>query len=605
MIRSSQSTSAIQPDLTHRAIAYFSMEIALSPALPTYSGGLGMLAGDTLRSAADTAAPMVAISLAHRRGYFRQHLDAAGQQTETDVPWSPETTLPTAGRTIQIFMNGRNVQVCAWRFDVVGVTGHVIPVFLLDTDVEGNDEWDRHITDHLYGGDTFYRLCQETVLGLGGIHLLHALGCHPEVHHMNEGHAALLSIGLLEDHLGQLGGRSLSTATEADFDRVRQECVFTTHTPVPAGHDQFGLDHMYQVLGHERASTIERAGAIHNGCMNMTYLALRFSRFVNGVAMQHGKVSQHMFPDATVHAITNGVHAATWLSQPFQKLLDHEIPSWRTDNQYLRSVYGIAPEQISATHRIGKTSLMASVNQQTGQNFNADVLTLGFARRVATYKRASLLFTDPARLTRIAEKIGGLQIIFAGKAHPADQGGKALIRDVFAAAAHLNSSALKIIYLENYDWALGAQLTQGVDVWVNTPLRPYEASGTSGMKAALNGVPSLSTLDGWWIEGCAENITGWAIDDRDTASEEAASLYDKLENRIAPLYADKNAWERMQQHCIAMNGTFFNTHRMLAQYFSNAYLPASEVGAISDLEEFTHQPVDSTIESVKHEAALV
>jgi len=362
---------------------------------------------------------------------------------------------------------------------------------------------------------------------------------------------------------------------------------------------------MYQVLGHERASTIERAGAIHNGCMNMTYLALRFSRFVNGVAMQHGKVSQHMFPDATVHAITNGVHAATWLSQPFQKLLDHEIPSWRTDNQYLRSVYGIAPEQISATHRIGKTSLMASVNQQTGQNFNADVLTLGFARRVATYKRASLLFTDPARLTRIAEKIGGLQIIFAGKAHPADQGGKALIRDVFAAAAHLNSSALKIIYLENYDWALGAQLTQGVDVWVNTPLRPYEASGTSGMKAALNGVPSLSTLDGWWIEGCAENITGWAIDDRDTASEEAASLYDKLENRIAPLYADKNAWERMQQHCIAMNGTFFNTHRMLAQYFSNAYLPASEVGAISDLEEFTHQPVDSTIESVKHEAALV
>jgi len=221
MIRSSQSTSAIQPDLTHRAIAYFSMEIALSPALPTYSGGLGMLAGDTLRSAADTAAPMVAISLAHRCGYFRQHLDAAGQQTETDVPWSPETTLPCAGRTIQIFMNGRNVQVCAWRFDVVGVTGHVIPVFLLDTDVEGNDEWDRHITDHLYGGDTFYRLCQETVLGLGGIHLLHALGCRPEVHHMNEGHAALLSIGLLEDYLGQLGGRSLSTATEADFDRVR------------------------------------------------------------------------------------------------------------------------------------------------------------------------------------------------------------------------------------------------------------------------------------------------------------------------------------------------------------------------------------------------
>ncbi len=605
MIRSKDISSPTSFDLSQRTIAYFSMEIALSPDLPTYSGGLGMLAGDTLRSAADTAAPMVAISLAHRRGYFRQHLDANGQQTETDVPWSPETTLPSAGKTINIFMNGRNLQIRAWRFDVIGVTGHIIPVFLLDTDLEGNDPWDRQLTDHLYGGDTFYRLCQETVLGLGGIHLLHALGCRPEVHHMNEGHAALLSVGLLEHQLGQFGGRSISTATDADFDTVKQQCVFTTHTPVPAGHDQFGIDHMYQVLGNERAAVIERAGAIHNGCLNMTYLALRFSRFVNGVAMQHGKVSQHMFPEATVHAVTNGVHAATWLSGPFQQLLDHEIPSWRTDNQYLRSVYGIAPAQIAATHRIGKLALMDAVKQRTGQQFDANILTLGFARRVATYKRASLLFTDPARLTKIAERIGGLQILFAGKAHPADMGGKALIRDVFAAAAHLNSSALKIVYLENYDWGLGAQLTQGVDVWVNTPLRPYEASGTSGMKAALNGVPSLSTLDGWWIEGCAEDITGWAIEDRDSAPEEAASLYDKLENNIAPLYADKNAWARMQQHCIAMNGTFFNTHRMLAQYFSNAYLPPSEVGAISELEEFTQQPIDSAVRTVQHEAALV
>ncbi len=597
-------TSPLAFDLSQRSIAYFSMEIALSPDLPTYSGGLGMLAGDTLRSAADTGAPMVAISLAHRRGYFRQHLDAAGQQTETDVPWSPETTLPSAGETIHIAMNGRNVAIQAWRFDVVGVTGHIIPVFLLDTDVEGNHHWDRHLTDHLYGGDSFYRLCQETVLGLGGIHLIHALGCRPEVHHMNEGHAALLSIGLLEDQLWQLHGRPISTATEFDFDLVKHQCVFTTHTPVPAGHDQFGLDQMHQVLGQERASVIERAGAIHNGCLNMTYLALRFSRFVNGVAMQHGKVSQHMFPEVPVHAITNGVHAATWLSQPFQQLLDHEIPSWRTDNQYLRSVYGIAPAQIAATHHIGKLALMDNIKRRTGQQFDANILTLGFARRVATYKRASLLFTDPARLTRIAEKMGGLQILFAGKAHPADQGGKALIRDVFSAAAHLNSSALKIVYLENYDWGLGAQLTQGVDVWVNTPLRPYEASGTSGMKAALNGVPSLSTLDGWWIEGCAEDITGWAIDDFDTVAEEAGSLYDKLENHIAPLYADRQAWARMQQHCIAMNGTFFNTHRMLAQYVSNAYLPASEVGAISDLEEFTRQPVDPTIASVVPVTAL-
>ena len=546
------------------------MEIALSPALPTYSGGLGMLAGDTLRSAADTGAPMVAVSLVHRRGYFRQHLDTVGQQTESDVPWSPETTLPSAGQVITLQMQGRELLLRAWRFDVVGVTGHIIPVFLLDADVEGNDPWDRHLTDHLYGGDTYYRLCQETILGLGGIAILNALGCRPEVHHMNEGHAALLAIGLLEEHLQ---GAPLRDATEADIQAVRQQCVFTTHTPVPAGHDQFGLDQMYQVLGHDRATAIDRTGCLHNGLMNMTYIALRFSRFVNGVAMQHGKVSQDMFPSYPIDAITNGVHAATWLSQPFQQLLDAEIPAWRTDNQYFRSVYGIPATTIAATHRQGKLRLFQEVQNRTDQRFDPNVLTLGFARRVATYKRASLLFHDPARLEAIAEKIGGLQILFAGKAHPADNAGKGLIRDVFSAAANLNSSALKIVYLENYDWELGALLTQGVDVWVNTPRRPYEASGTSGMKAALNGVPSLSILDGWWIEGCAENVTGWAIEDGETEAEEAASLYDKLENSVAPMYGNPAAWAAMQRHCTAINGSFFNTHRMLAQYFGNSYYP--------------------------------
>jgi starch phosphorylase len=568
-------------DLSLRKIAYFSMEIALSKSLPTYSGGLGMLAGDTLRSAADTGASMVGVSLVHRRGYFQQHLDTAGQQTETDVRWSPEAMLPLADQVIAVTMQGREVLVRAFRFDVVGASGHIIPVFLLDTDVEGNDPWDRTLTDHLYGGDTYYRLCQETILGLGGIHLLHALGVRPEVCHMNEGHAALLSIGLLEEHLQNT---PLREATEEDVKVVQQQCVFTTHTPVPAGHDQFGVDQMYTVLGHERAATIERFGCLHNGLMNMTYIALRFSRYVNGVAMQHGKVSQQMFPEYTVHSITNGVHAATWLSQPFQELLDKEVPEWRHDNQYFRSVYGIAPETITATHSLGKLRLFETVKQRTGIDLDPNVLTLGFARRVATYKRASLLFTDAARLEEVAEKLGGLQIIFAGKAHPADKAGKGLIRDVFSSAAKLNNSKLRILYLENYDWELGEQLTQGVDVWLNTPLRPYEASGTSGMKAALNGVPSLSVLDGWWIEGCAENITGWAIEDLDHEANEAASLYDKLENAIAPLYADKAGWAKMQRHCLAMNGTFFNTHRMLGQYFANAYFPASASVAVSDQE---------------------
>jgi starch phosphorylase len=558
------------PDLTTRRIAYFSMEIALSPALPTYSGGLGMLAGDTLRSAADTAAPMAAFSLVHRRGYFRQHLDAVGQQTESDVPWSPETTLPSANQTVTITMQGRTVKICAWRFDVVGVKGHIIPVFLLDTDVEGNDPYDRHLTDHLYGGDTYYRLCQETVLGLGGIAMLSALGMAPEVYHMNEGHAALLGIGLLE---ARLNGAPLASATDEDRAAVAAKCIFTTHTPVPAGHDQFGLDQMYTILGKERGNAIDRFGCLHNALLNMTYLALRFSRYVNGVAMMHGKVSQQMFPDYRVHAITNGVHAATWMSQPMQALLDAEIPEWRHDNQYFRSIYGVAPAKIANCHAQTKQRLFAEVFARTGQQFNPKMLTLGFARRVATYKRASLLLQDPKRLSKIAKKIGGLQILYAGKAHPADVAGKGLIKDVFASASALEASGVHILYLENYDWELGAMLTQGVDVWVNTPRRPYEASGTSGMKAALNGVPSLSVLDGWWIEGCAENATGWAIDDAENEDGEAASLYDKLENSIAPLYARPNAWARMQQHCIGMNGTFFNTDRMLGQYFNNAYFP--------------------------------
>ena len=577
-------------DLSARTIAYFSMEIALAPTIPTYSGGLGMLAGDTLRSAADTGAPMVAVSLVHRRGYFRQHLDQAGRQTESDVPWAPQDLLPSAGETVTITMQNRAVKVCAWRFDVVGVAGHIIPVFLLDTDLEGNDPYDRHLTDHLYGGDTYYRLCQETVLGLAGAALLAELGCLPAVYHMNEGHAALLALALLQTETGArlTSGANLFQASEEDRLAVAKQCVFTTHTPVPAGHDQFGPDQMYAVLGDERSKALERFGCMHNGLLNMTYVALRFSRWVNGVAMQHGKVSQHMFPDYHVESVTNGVHAATWIAPPLAALLDEEVPRWRHDNQYFRSVYGIKPARIANVHRLAKRKLIEVIKTRTGEDWDESILTLGFARRVATYKRASLLLEDPKRLAKIAQKIGGLQIVYAGKAHPADAAGKGLIKEVFDIAGKVSGNSLRILYLENYDWELGATLTSGVDVWVNTPRRPYEASGTSGMKAALNGVPSLSILDGWWIEGCAEDVTGWAIDDGDTDAAEATSLYDKLEQRIAPAYARPQAWARIQQHSIAMNGSFFNTDRMLGQYFANAYFPQAPVSDETIEGEATH-----------------
>jgi len=551
-------------------VAYFSMEIALDPRIPTYSGGLGVLAGDTLRSMADLSLPVVAVTLAHRRGYFRQHLDAAGSQTESDVPWSPENMLPAAEQQAIIHIQGRDVMIRAWRYDVIGVTGHIVPVYLLDTDIEENNEFDRTITDHLYGGDSYYRLCQEAVLGIGGGHLLDVLGYRPKVFHMNEGHASLLTLGLLEE---RLKGQPLTTAKPADLDWVRRHCVFTTHTPVPAGHDQFGADQMYQVLGEERSQALEAFGCMHKGLLNMTYIALRFTRYVNGVAMQHGKVSQQMFPDYKVHSITNGVHAATWLSPELQRLFDDNIPNWREDNRFFRSVTGIEPALLAEAHLSAKNRLFEAVAARTGISLRPNVLTLGFARRVATYKRAQLLFQDPERLANIARAAGGLQILYAGKAHPADEGGKQLIRNVVEMAHRLSNGTLQILFLENYDWELGKLLTNGVDVWVNTPKRPYEASGTSGMKAALNGVPSLSVLDGWWIEGCVEGGTGWAIEDCEDEAGEADSLYEKLRHGIIPAFQNPAVWNRIMQQTIAINAAFFNTHRMAAQYVENAYFP--------------------------------
>ena len=552
-------------------IAYFSMEIAVAPNMPTYSGGLGILAGDTLRSAADTGLPLAAVTLLHRKGYFHQHLNADGAQTEEDEPWKPEALLQPLEPLAAISIQGRPVMVRAWRKDIVGTDGHVVPVIFLDTDLDPNDSWDRQLTDHLYGGDTFYRLCQETVLGIGGIEILAALGCQPAVYHMNEGHASLLTIGLLEQ---QVADGNLLDATQDDLDAVRSKCVFTTHTPVPAGHDRFSLDQARQVLGEERTEALEKFGCCHDGMLNMTYVALRFSRYVNGVAMQHGRVSREMFPEYSVQAITNGVHAATWIQPSLQAMLDEKVSSWRRDNLYLRFAIGISPSEIRSRHLDAKRKLIDTVRERVGVPLQEDIFTIGFARRAAAYKRADMLFADPVRLSRLAEEFGGIQIVYAGKAHPHDDVGKAIIHHVIEASAKLNSDHIRIVYLENYEWDLGAILTAGADLWLNTPRRPYEASGTSGMKAAMNGVPSLSTLDGWWIEGCIEGATGWAIAESEDEAQEAESLYEKLENEILPLfYHYPDRWAEIMRMAMAINGSFFNTHRMLYQYVTNAYFP--------------------------------
>ena len=552
-------------------VAYFSMEIAINPGMPTYSGGLGVLAGDTLRSMADLGVPLVAFSLVHRKGYFQQHLDASGYQSEDIQPWNPSDFCVEEKARVTVSVEGRTVTVRCWRYDLVGRYGHVVPIYLLDTDLEGNSGWDRGLTDHLYGGDTNYRLQQEIVLGMGGVRMVHALGYRVNVYHMNEGHAALLTLGLLER---QLGGGPLGAATETDIEQVRKKCVFTTHTPVPAGHDRFFTEQAIRILGGDRTSRLETLGCFRDGMLNLTLLALRFSRYANGVALQHAKISREMFPEFPIDSITNGVHAPTWVSDTFQQMLDTHISSWRRDTLYLRNAIDLSVQDILAAHASNKEALLAEVARRTHHALDPKVLTLGFARRAATYKRATLLFTDPRRLQEIAAKAGGLQILYAGKAHPQDEPGKALIQQVVADAARLSNDMLRIVYLENYDWDLGALMTAGVDVWVNTPRRPYEASGTSGMKAALNGIPSLSILDGWWIEGCIEGFTGWAIEDGASDAEEANSLYNKLETAVLPLYLDApEKWAGLMRTTVAFNGSYFNTNRMARQYTRNAYYP--------------------------------
>jgi glycogen phosphorylase len=563
-------------------VAYFSMEIAISPAMPTYSGGLGVLAGDTLRAAADMGLRLVAVTLAHRKGYFKQRLDENGVQREEDQPWALEDRLTAEEPVVTLLIDGRTVAIRAWRYDLVGITGHTIPIYLLDTDLEQNDPRDRALTDHLYGGDGDYRLRQEAVLGIGGARILEALCYRPQVYHLNEGHASLLTIALLER---QLRGRRLDQATDEDVKAVREHCVFTTHTPVPAGHDRFSMEQAYRILGCERTKLIERAGGCHDGLVNMTYIALRFARYVNGVAMRHGEVSREMFPDYKIDAITNGVHAATWTAPAFRALFDRHIPRWREDNLKLRYAMDIPESEIADAHLEGKKALIAAVKQRTGMELRPEIFTIGFARRAATYKRCELLFTDPDRLVRAARELGGLQILLSGKAHPADHPAKAKIQQVINLTRHLSSDELKIVYLEDYDWSLGALLTGGVDLWLNTPKRPYEASGTSGMKAALNGVPSFSVLDGWWVEGWNEGVTGWAIGDHDDEMEEANSLYERLEQVILPLfYGQQDAWRRVMRSTIAINGPYFNTERMLKQYVLKAYFPKRSRVATPSLE---------------------
>lgn len=553
---------------SEKKIAYFSMEIGLESKMPTYSGGLGILAGDTIKSCADLDIPIVAVTLLYRKGYFRQKLDDNGQQQELPVEWAPEDFSFQRHKRVTVNIEGRKVLVQGWEYRVVGIGGGCVPVIFLDTDIEENNEYDRALSYSLYGGDEKYRLAQEIILGIGGLRMLRELGYSSiSKYHMNEGHASLLVLELINE--------KRKKGSEAfDIEEVRKQCIFTTHTPIPAGHDQFSYELVKQVLGElVPFDFLCKFGGEHK--LNMTFLALNFSKFVNGVAKEHGKVSRSMFPGYQISSITNGVHSLTWVCESFKRLYDKYIPGWGNDPYSLRYALSIPPDEIWGAHLEAKKQLIDLANQKSGAGMDYQTFTIGFARRATAYKRADLVFSDINRLVNISKNAGKIQFIFAGKAHPYDWQGKELIKRIVFISKQLKNE-IKIVYLEDYNMDIALKIVSGVDLWLNTPQKPNEASGTSGMKAAHNGVPSFSIMDGWWIEGCIEGLTGWAIGpDQSTSSvdaENANSLYEKLEKVIIPtFYKYYHNWLNVMRHCVAINASFFNTHRMVQQYVLDAY----------------------------------
>ncbi len=614
----------VRPEGNGTCIAYFSMEYGITECLPIYSGGLGVLSGDHLKSASDLGLPLVAVGLMYQQGYFRQYLNPDGWQQElypeNDLPTMPvEQVLDVEGHpvTVEIPFPGRSVHLRVWRIQV----GRV-PLYLLDTNVESNRPEDRDITARLYGVGPSLRIEQELVLGIGGVRMLAALGHEPTVFHMNEGHSAFLALERIRARMEEKG-LDFASAREA----TAAGSVFTTHTPVPAGIDRFGPDQVETYFGHllpalglslEQFLDLGRVGEASEKDLSMAVLALRLSSHHNGVSTLHSRVSRRMWCDlwpdvpceeVPIRGITNGVHAPTWISAEMSALFDRYLgPSWRELPQE-ESVWSnfdpIPTTELWMTHERRRERLVAfarrrlksQVNRRGGspadlaladEVLDPEALTIGFARRFATYKRANLILADLDRLqAMLTDRERPVQIIFAGKAHPADDPGKKLIKEI----VHVSRDEAfrhRIVFLEDYDMATARYLVQGVDVWLNTPRRPKEASGTSGMKATMNGALHVSTLDGWWAEAYRPDL-GWCIGGGEEYTDveygdrvEASELYDLLENEIVPLFYDRGTdglprgWVQMMKRSTQKSCRRYNTARMVRQYAVEMYLPADE-----------------------------
>ena len=538
-------------------IAYLTAEIGLWSELHTYSGGLGVLAGDHVKSAADANLPLVAISLLYREGYGRQHLDAKGDQSETYAPIDPAEHLTNTGKTIQLPLDGSTLYASIWRTDVVGVSGHVVPVYFLDTFHPNNSADFVGLGARLYGGDDDTRVRQEYLLGVGGVQALQTLGHDFAGMHLNEGHCTFAMLEMLRQGWTR--------------EELAQRTLFTTHTPVPAGHDRFEWSLVREVIGDllpdDAQDLVRNAGDSEEGrrC-SMSHLAVALSTSVNAVSNLNAQVASTMFGSTHIAPITNGVHHITWTSPQMSSLFDVHLPGWKEDPSQLGYAGSLPDDALLEARQANRRMLRELVRVSTGVELEEHRLTIGFARRFATYKRANLVFSDLERLRAIgADRI---QFVFSGKAHPKDEGGKQLIRDIFASAGEV-ANDIPVAFIENYDMDTGLAMTSGVDIWLNNPIRPLEASGTSGMKAAMNGVPNCSILDGWWPEGCEHGVNGWAIgeaeDDRDDARD-AENIYNVLEHEVLPLWDEgPQRWAKLMRASIATSARFTGA-RMIADY---------------------------------------
>ncbi len=539
------------------SVAFFSLEIGLTTTMPNYAGGLGILAGDMLKSAADLNLNVVGVSLLYSKGIFQQAINSKGEQTEFYLDWQPKELLKLRPEHWYLKIDNRPVKVQIWEYHLSRADGQHNPIYFLDTNCPENHPEDRLITSELYPSDEIVWLKQQIVLGLGGVQALQILG-YPwfDVYHLNESHDMFVLVELRK----QLGS----------WEKVKAKSVITVHTPLPGAHKIVKLNQIKKFLGPDYEEVFEDEFFL-NSEFNQTEFAIHFSKYANGVAIKHGITTQQTYPQYTIEAVTNGIHPKTWTNPYLQEILNQYIPDWAINPANLRLANRIPANLILEAHKKAKIDLIEFIAKITGEVLDAHVFTIAFARRKVPYKRANLIFSNLNKLNQIAEDNGGLQLVFSGKAWPTDMQGKQILKDLFDIKKQL-SKAVKLVFIPNYNITVASKLVAGVDLWLNTPLIPWEASGTSGMKANLNGIPNFSVLDGWWLEGWLEGVTGWAIgDESGNLDKELTDLYEKLEKLILPTYHNKSQWVQIMINCIAINGSYFNTHRVMLDYLTKAY----------------------------------